>query len=57
MEKFVLDAFQNPLRLLFEFNIINQNYLDYIRGTLKFHSLCWRSRLRNEIKKLSNTNL
>ena len=40
MEKFVLDAFQNPLRLLFEFNIINQNYLDYIRGTLKFHSLC-----------------
>ena len=26
MEKFVLHAFQNPLRLLFEFDITNQNY-------------------------------
>ena len=26
MEKFVLHAFHNPLRLLFEFDIKNQNY-------------------------------
>ena len=26
MEKFVLHAFQNPLRLLFESDITNQNY-------------------------------
>ena len=26
MEKFVLHAFQNPLRLFFEFDIKNQNY-------------------------------
>ena len=26
MEKFVLHEFQNPLRLLFEFDITNQNY-------------------------------
>ena len=52
MEKFVLHAFQNPLRLLFEFDKI---ILDYIRDTVKSHSLCWCSRLRNEIKKLSKT--
>ena len=27
MEKFLLHAFQNPLRLLFEFDITNQNDL------------------------------
>ena len=27
MEKFLLHAFQNPLRLLFEFDIANQNDL------------------------------
>ena len=37
MEKFVLHAFQNPLRLLFEFDKI---ILDYIRDTVKSHSLC-----------------
>ena len=26
MEKFVLHAFQNPLRLLYAFDITNQNY-------------------------------
>ena len=26
MENFVLHGFQNPLRLLFEFDITNQNY-------------------------------
>ena len=46
MEKFMSHAFQNLLRLLFESELKNQNY-----------PRCWHSRLRNEIKKLSEAYL
>ena len=52
MEKFVLHAFQNPLRLLFESDITNQNViLDYIRDIWNLihytHAVDYVMKLRN----------